>query len=124
MGWIIAAIVIIVVFLFIVILSKAIKIGGTSEQYGQKASIFTPIQEQRGIEGERAVISELYKMIENDEFLLHNLLIPLRNNHTTEIDVVLISRKGIFCIEIKNWVGKIIGNDESEMWIQEYDDLY
>ena len=51
-----------------------------------------------------------------------NLLLPLRNGHKTEIDCVLISRKGIFCIETKNWVGHIRGSDEDETWVQEYDD--
>ena len=36
----------------------------------------------------------------------------------------MISRKGIFCIETKKWVGHISGNDEDEYWIQRYDDPY
>lgn len=56
--------------------------------------------------------------------MLANLLLPLRNGHKTEIDCVLISRKGIFCIKTKNWVGHISGNDEDEYWHQGYDDPY
>lgn len=59
-----------------------------------------------------------------DEYLLTNLLLPLRNGHTTEIDSILITRKGIFCIEIKNWVGRISGNDKADYCIQKYDNPY
>ncbi|MDC8915491.1 nuclease-related domain-containing protein [Metamycoplasma hyosynoviae] len=73
-----------------------------------------------GIKGEQIVNYYLSKLIKKDEFLLTNLLLPLKNGYTTEIDCVLISHKGIFCIEIKNWIGHISGNDESEYWIQKY----
>lgn len=80
------------------------------------------INEIRGVEGEEKVRKHLKKLLKNDEYLFSNLLLPLRNGHKTEIDCVLLSRKGIFCVEIKNWIGHIIGDDSSEDWIQEYDD--
>ena len=74
--------------------------------------------------GEKVVNYHLRPLLREDEYLLANLLLPLRNGHKTEIDCVLISRKGIFCIETKNWVGHIDGNDDDEYWHQEYDDPY
>ena len=35
-----------------------------------------------------------------------------------EIDVVLLTARGIFCIEIKNWGGKIESSSDGEKWIQ------
>ena len=97
----------------------AFKFGGD-----EKINIFAPANDKAGIHGEKIVNEELRLILRNDEYLLVNLLLPLKNGRKTEIDCVLVSRKGIFCIETKRWVGHIIGNDEDERWIQQYDDPY
>ena len=96
-----------------------IQIGGD-----EKINIFAPANDKAGIHGEKIVNEELRLLLRNDEYLLVNLLLPLKNGRKTEIDCVLVSRKGIFCIETKRWVGHIIGNDEDERWSQQYDDPY
>lgn len=94
-----------------------IQVGGT-----ESVPFFAPANERAGILGEKIVNRHLRPLLREDEYLLANLLLPLKNGHKTEIDCVLISRRGIFCIETKNWVGNIKGNDEDEYWIQKYDD--
>ena len=74
-------------------------------------------EEIAGINGERKVNFILNRLIEDDEYLLSGLLIP-RNIDGAEIDSVLITRKGIFCIETKNWSGSIFGGDEDKNWEQ------
>lgn len=97
--------------------------GGGKQIGGREhVSFFTPANDRAGIWGEEFVNYHLRPLLRNDEFLLANVLLPLKNGHKTEIDCILISRKGIFCIETKNWVGHIYGNDEDEYWYQEYDD--
>ena len=96
-----------------------IRIGGD-----EIINIFAPANDKAGIHGEKIVNEELRLLLRNDEYLLVNLLLPFKNGRKTEIDCVLVSRKGIFCIETKRWVGHIIGNDEDERWIQQYDDPY
>ena len=96
-----------------------IQIGGD-----EIINIFAPANDKAGIHGEKIVNEELRLLLRNDEYLLVNLLLPFKNGRKTEIDCVLVSRKGIFCIETKRWVGHIIGNDEDERWIQQYDDPY
>ena len=98
--------------------------GGIHIGAHQRVSFFTPANDRAGIVGEKRANYHLRTLLRNDEYLLTNLLLPLRNGEKTEIDAVLISRKGIFCIEIKHWVGHISGNDEDESWLQEYDDSY
>lgn len=49
--------------------------------------------------------------------LLNNLTIPFRDG-TTQIDHVLISTKGIFVIETKNYSGWIFGDEKSKQWTQ------
>lgn len=125
MGWIIGGVIafIIVIILIVILASRSGESGG-QDQYGQKPHFFTPINERRGIQGERTINYYLRELINDDEYLLTNILLPLRNGHKTEIDSILISRKGIFCIEVKNWVGHISGDDQSEYWHQSYDDPY
>ncbi len=39
-----------------------------------------------------------------------------------DIDNLVVTKAGIFIIEVKYWVGRISGNDKDEYWLQEYDD--
>lgn len=96
--------------------------GGIHIGVDEHVSFFAPVNERAGIFGEKRVNYHLKPLLRNDEYLLTNLILPLWNGDDTEIDCVLISRKGIFCIEIKNWVGHINGSDKDDFWIQKYDD--
>ena len=49
--------------------------------------------------------------------LIEDLMVK-REKGTTQIDHILISRKGIFVIETKDFSGKIIGSEEEKFWIQ------
>ncbi len=81
----------------------------------------TPIQEKRGKQGEEDCFRVLNGLLDDSGYLYTNLLIPTGRGKT-EIDAVIVSRKGAFCIEIKNWVGHISGDQEDEYWCQQYDD--
>lgn len=71
-----------------------------------------------GKRGEKRVNRDLSALIGNNGFILTNLLVPMGNGHKAEVDTVIISRKGIFSVEIKNWVGYINGDDYSKYWVQ------
>lgn len=88
------------------------------------SSFFMPANDRAGKDGEYQANYYLRPLLRNDEYILANLLLPLKNGHKSEIDALLISRKGIFCIETKNWVGHISGSDNDEYWYQHYDDPY
>ena len=98
--------------------------GGTQIGGGERIPFFITANERAGMWGEKVVNYHIRPLLREDEYLLANLLLPLQNGHKTEIDCVLITRKGIFCVETKNWVGHISGSDEDEYWIQRYDDPY
>lgn len=49
---------------------------------------------------------------------LFNIYIPKKDEETTEIDVLMISRKGIFVFESKNYSGWIFGTDTQRYWYQ------
>lgn len=67
------------------------------------------------------LIYDVLKPLEKYGFkFLFNLYIPRGNNRdkTTEIDVVMIGRSGVFVIESKNYSGWIFGNDRNHYWTQ------
>lgn len=91
----------------------------TSFDYSlEQDSLFLTSPYIAGLEGEHRVNAHLKTLLKEDEYLLEHLLLPINNGHKTEVDSVLITRKGIFCIEIKNWSGHIYGNDDDETWLQ------
>lgn len=47
---------------------------------------------------------------------LSNIYIPKSSGDTSEIDIIYITRKGIFVFENKNYAGYIFGNEESKNW--------
>jgi restriction system protein len=48
-------------------------------------------------------------------YLLNNVTIP-RQDGTTQIDHILVSTKGIFVLETKNYSGWIYGDEKSKQW--------
>lgn len=71
----------------------------------------------KGIYGEFLTYEKL-RMLPGENIILTNLYIPKYDGTTTEIDLIMISEKGIFVIESKNYSGWIFGNERSKMWTQ------
>ena len=49
---------------------------------------------------------------------LFNIYIPKGNGETTEIDVLMIYKKGLFVFESKNYSGWIFGDEKQKNWYQ------
>ena len=60
-------------------------------------------------------VAETLKTIP-DSRLMRNQYIPCGHGHTIEVDALLLTRKGIFVIEIKNISGKIVGSYRLNEW--------
>lgn len=73
-----------------------------------------------GMVGERAVISKLNPLLfgKINHKQINNLVLVDDNNKSHQIDHIEIRENGIFCIETKNYIGWIFGNENSENWIQ------
>jgi hypothetical protein len=69
---------------------------------------------------ENAVEYALRQLEENRYFVFRDLIIPSssKSMSLTQIDHVVVSRKGIFCIETKSNNGNIYGRSRSESWKQ------
>ena len=62
----------------------------------------------KGLKQEYFIYEYLKDIIKFDGKFLFNLYIPKNQNETTEIDIILICKKGIFVFESKNYRGLII----------------
>lgn len=78
----------------------------------------TLLRLRHGREGERKVQHVLDSMKNNANIPFHDLLLPTAGGHTTQIDHLLISTRGIFVIETKSHYGIIQGNGQSRYWKQ------
>ncbi|MBQ8996589.1 NERD domain-containing protein [Candidatus Saccharibacteria bacterium] len=72
-----------------------------------------------GSSGERIVYNMLIKKFHIPENqILRNVYIPTGNSKTSEIDLLIISKKGLFVVECKNYGGYIYGDAKLPKWIQ------
>lgn len=68
--------------------------------------------------GEALVRHTLIESLQSSSWhLLNNVTLKLEN-HTTQIDHILVSRYGIFIIETKHYSGWIFGDEKSKEWTQ------
>lgn len=70
----------------------------------------------RGKFGERKVSRMLNKI--PNSILINNLTFSVNENMTCQIDHILVSTRGIFVIETKNYAGRIYGDDSKKEWTQ------
>ena len=71
----------------------------------------------RGYMGEFWVKLELKKLPKSEYIILNNIVIKTKEN-THQIDHIVLSKFGIFVIEMKNYYGLITGSEYSNNWIQ------
>ena len=71
-----------------------------------------------GIKGEYYTYEDLKHFEDLGAKLLFNAYIPKQDGGTTEIDILMISTKGIFVFESKNYSGWIYRSESQEKWCQ------
>ncbi|WP_172797490.1 NERD domain-containing protein [Bacillus sp. FJAT-27445] len=70
----------------------------------------------KGRMGEKQVIRLLQTLDPETNVVLNDLYIPKENGQTSQVDHVLLSSKGIFVIETKNYNGWIVGSENNPTW--------
>ncbi len=72
----------------------------------------------RGAMGEGKIQSslELLDFFGYDGYCMRNVYLPRESGRTSEIDLLYVTRKGIFVIESKNFSGFIFGNENNRYW--------
>lgn len=71
----------------------------------------------RGFMGEFWVKTELNKLPKDKYIILNNIMIK-SNKGTHQIDHIILSKFGIFVIEMKNYYGLITGDEYKDNWTQ------
>lgn len=81
-----------------------------------KKLIFTP--SVKGHLGEAKLESSLdmLDIFGYHGYCLRNVYVPRKNGTTSEIDVIYVTRKGLFVIESKNYTGYIFGDERYKYW--------
>lgn len=72
----------------------------------------------KGFRGEYETWKNLSKYEEDGAKFIFNCYIPKGEKETTEIDVIMLHRTGIYVFESKNYSGWIFGNEKDRMWTQ------
>ncbi|MED1601722.1 nuclease-related domain-containing protein [Alkalihalophilus marmarensis] len=109
--------------LILLALGATILIGPTfiryhSSTYGKASgNSFRETVANRGVYGEFMTYYTLEKL-EGSYKLLSNLYIPRKNGTTTEIDLMMIHKTGIYVVESKNYSGWIYGHENQQYWTQ------
>ena len=72
-----------------------------------------------GSSGEQIIYNTLRnKLHVPDNQILRNVYIPTGNGKTSEIDLLVVSRKGLLVFECKNYAGNIYGDMKRKKWVQ------
>jgi len=72
----------------------------------------------KGAHGEYLLYEQLRYHEERGGKFLFNLYVPKNDKENTEIDALLITSKGLFVFESKNYNGWIFGDEASHNWTQ------
>lgn len=72
----------------------------------------------KGLIGEKSILLLLSKTLDKNKYLILDDITLKQNSDTTQIDLIVLSRYGIFVIEVKNYKGWIFGKDNQKQWTQ------
>ena len=67
--------------------------------------------------GENQVKLILAKLNKSKYYVMNNVILKHTNGNTTQIDHIIIYRKGIFVVETKNYAGVLYGNVNKKYWM-------
>lgn len=76
---------------------------------------FIPEYKRAGVRGEEAAVRAIRSILREDDHLLTNVRIAY-DGKPTELDTTIINKYGVFIIEIKNYVGLLIGGENDYEW--------
>ena len=106
------------VIILVFVLVKEQKEYKNSAYYQITKSPYYSIKHDAGRYGEYLTYKYLKQFETSGAKFLFNIYIPKENSETTEIDVLMICKKGLFVFESKNYSGWIFGNENQMYWYQ------
>ena len=101
--------------LIIVLIIRSHPGAGSGRRPSVWESLFTPEYKQAGNRGEKAAVRVIKSVLRADDRLLTNVRIEY-DGKPAELDTVIVNRYGVFIIEVKNYVGRIVGGEDDYEW--------
>ncbi len=89
-----------------------------SNYYKDTHYSFLKVYLDDGFKGEYLTYKALSEYEKDGAKFLYNCYIPKGDEETTEIDVLMLHRTGIYVLESKNYSGWIFGNEKDLSWTQ------
>jgi len=77
--------------------------------------IFTPEYKRVGIRGEEAAVRAIQSVLREGDRLFTNVSIEY-DGKPAELDNVVVNKYGVFIIEVKNYTGYIVGDEDDYEW--------
>ena len=86
-------------------------------RYSGGGGVFTPGYKRAGIRGEAVAVRAIESVFREGDRLLTNISIEYEGKRT-ELDTVVVNKYGVFIIEVKNYQGRIVGNEDDYEWLK------
>lgn len=105
-----------VIIVIILILLVAVFSSRTDDGY-RSGTPYAEMQIRRaGEEGEIIAREVIGRVLRPGDTVISNVNLELSEDKTAEIDDVIINHRGVFIIEVKNYVGTLRGTADDSMW--------
>jgi len=105
----------IIILLFIFYLKNKAYLD--TDYYKESGNSYLSTKTDAGVRGEYLIFNKL-NMMYFEKKILTNVYLPKSDGGTTEVDVIMICKKGFFVFESKNYSGWIFGDEKRKMWTQ------
>lgn len=107
-------------FISIIVIIYIFKINNFKKEayYKITKKSYFKVRYNIGRYGEYLTYKYLKKFEDKGAKFLFNIYVPKKEKETSEIDVLMISPKGLFVFESKNYSGWIFGSDTQKYWYQ------
>ncbi len=92
----------------------------SGEYYKSTNRFFIQVLADKGAFGEYLIYLNLRPFEKVGARFLFNCYLPKNNGETSEIDVLMIFRSGIYVFESKNYGGWIFGSESNKTWTQTF----
>lgn len=106
------------VMIIIIVLIKKNKEYKNCTYYQITKIPYLSVRRNFGSYGEYLTYKYLKRFEADGAKFLFNIYVPKEDGETSEIDVLMICKKGVFVFESKNYSGWIFGNENQKNWYQ------
>lgn len=108
----------IVILVIIIVIDRDNKKPPTYEPW-----IFETPEKRAGRQGEHIATDIIKSVLREEDYLFTNVSVSY-NGKCTELDNIVVNKYGVFIFEVKNYKGRLYGEEDDYNWKQYKDDGY